>query len=347
MDPITISGLIGSGGSLLGSALSYYGTKETNKTNKEIAAMNNKTMLEAMREQTDRDQAYNSVGEQMKRAMAAGINPLTMAGVQPTNVGAASVPSLDTPVMQNPFDAVGNPALPLSDAPIKSKQLGLSEKQIDVSDFSSQVELVKTVADMAKSLNMTAKDANNIIQSILGDRYKGTPVESFAKDEFSMSMLRNQLMSMRLDNSVKSKELKWLDSLRGAQLALMTAQESRELKQIDFLGSQIDLNALEGKLQAASTKMTEAKTQELQQAVLNMREQWKSLNFQGEYDLAKAQNIRKMADALLKKMQADADLTATEAKYWVYSKLLNADLKMYTVMGLNSVGSILFGTDSF
>ena len=347
MDPIITAGLIGAGGSFIGSGLSTIGSYYANKTNKEIAAMNNKAMLDAMREQTRADQVYNSVGEQMKRAMAAGINPLTMAGVQPTNVGAASVPSLDSPVMQNPFDAVGNPLTPLSDAMIKTRQLGLTDKQIDVSDFNAQVELVKTVADMAKSLNMTAKDANNIIQSVLGDRYKGTPVENFAKDEFSISMLRNQLMGMRLDNATKSRELKWINTLRSAQVALMSAQESKEVKNVEFLGSQIDLNKLEGKLKEASTKMTDARTKEIQQAIANMREEWKSLNFQGEYDLAKAQNIRKMADAVLKKMVADADLSYTEAQYWLYSKLLNADLKMYSIMGINSVANILFGTDPF
>ena len=73
-------GLIGAGGSLVGSTIGAISQHYTNQANKEIAEMNNKAMLQAMREQTRADQTYNSASEQMKRLQIAGLNPLSLAG---------------------------------------------------------------------------------------------------------------------------------------------------------------------------------------------------------------------------------------------------------------------------
>ena len=84
-----ISGVSG----LVGSAISANAQKKTNQMNLQISRENNEAMLRAMREQTALEQTYNSIGAQMQRAMAAGVNPMLLAGAQPTSASSAGASS--------------------------------------------------------------------------------------------------------------------------------------------------------------------------------------------------------------------------------------------------------------
>ena len=107
LDPLVSASLITAGAGLINGIGNFFGAKSTNSLNARTAREINQKQIDFAREMNASEQAYNSIGEQMKRGMAAGVNPMLFAGAQPTSASSPGVPSLDTPVAQNPFAGVG------------------------------------------------------------------------------------------------------------------------------------------------------------------------------------------------------------------------------------------------
>lgn len=314
-DPFMAS--LGVGSALLGGL----GTLHTNKTNKQIAESNNRTMLKAMREQTKSEQDYNSISEQMKRAMMAGINPMLMAGAQPTSASSAGVPSLDTPVMENPFKAFPSAGSSMAQAHLQSKQLGLQDESLDISRFESKVDLLKTVASLAGTADLKADDINMILRSVIGDDYEGSDLTAFARDEFTSVRLRNAVQSSDMDLKQKQYLFSWLDKMTNAQYSNLLADTEVKSTQTGVNRGNVSLMKTQEQVNKSIASLNEIKRKEIKQAILNMREQWKSLNAQASMDVYKMKNFAEYFDAQVKQLQEEAKLTETEATYWIWSKV--------------------------
>lgn len=314
MDPILGAGIIGGASSLLGSAINVIGAKQTNKTNKEIAQMNNKVMVDLMREQTRADQTYNSIGEQMKRAIAAGVNPMLMAGAQPTSVGASAVPNLDTPVMQNPFNAVDLGGSAFANAVVQSKSLDNQSRALDIQDFESTTELLRVVGELAKSGNLTSSDINDLISKFLpSDRQSS--LGPLVQDQYIKTKFSNAIETSNLDVKEKKYLFGWLDEMTNAQFTNLLSDT--ELKQ-----TQSNVNR-------SLSRLNDSKRLEIEQAIKNMKEQWKSLNFQGELDARKLTDVAKISESIVKKLTSEASISEQEATYWVWNILMQTSNKSF------------------
>ena len=300
-------GTIAGVGSLLSSGLGLIGTSMSNRTNREIARMNNKAMLQAMREQTASEQSYNSIGAQMARAQMAGLNPQTLANQGPTSASASGVPSLDSPVMQNPFAGFDTGLGQLGSAMITARQQQLQEEQIGVAEFESKVQMVKVLGDMAKDLNLTSDDVNNLVSSVFRGSDDQPRVASFMKDNLVKTRLNNLVQESNLSLDEKKYLSGWLDEMTNAQYMMLLA---------DTENKQTSSN-----VNRSVERLNDAKKREVEQAIKNMEEQWKSLNFQGEFDANKLKHIASMTDSLVKQLSSDAHISKQEARFYIWSKI--------------------------
>lgn len=310
MNPNVAGSLISGGAGFLGGLtqglLNYYGAKETNKTSERIARMNNDTMLQAMREQTKADQDYNSVGAQMQRSMMAGINPMLMAGAQPTSVSAAAVPNLDQPSLMNPFGNFPNLGTTFASSFMQAKQLDNVEKQLDIQDFESTIELLRVVGDLSKAGNLTSDDITNLVNSFVRED-KRSSVSPLAQDQFIKTRLVNAVESSNLDIAEKRYMFGWLDEMQNARFVNLLADTEQKQTMSIVNRSVANLN--------------DQKRKEVEQAIKNMEEQWKSLNASASIDVHKAQNFAKYFDAEVKKLQSEAKISEQEARFYLWTKI--------------------------
>lgn len=308
MDPVLLSGIVGGASSLIGSGLQYAGAQQTNKTNKEIAEMNNRTMIQLMREQTKSEQDYNSISAQMARAMAAGINPMLLAGAQPTSASSAGVPSLDTPVMQNPFNGFDPGGSAIGNSMIQAKQMELQSENIDNAKLQTQIDMLQTVAQLVGNADLTSEDVNQIVRSVMGDQYGGSDIQSLFRDQFTMTRLKNAIDISNVDKDTKKYMYSWLDEITNAEFVNLLADTEQKQTQSNVNRSVESMNV--------------AKKKEIYQAISNMAEQWKSLNATASMDIYRAEKFAKYFDATVDKLVADADISEQEARFWVWNQVI-------------------------
>lgn len=323
---LSIPELLGLG---IGAGTSIIGAHMTNMTNKEIAEANNRTMLQAMREQTASEQRYNSIGEQMKRAMIAGINPMLMAGAgaNPTSASSAGVPSLDTPVMQNPFQGMESFGSSMVNSVLRNKEIGLQDENLDVSKLNSKIELLKTISDLSKNSELTTNDINNIVRSVMDSDPEGVSLSSLYRDQLVVSRINNSIRTSNVDADTKEYLFSWLDEMQNAEYTNLLADTEQKQTQSNVNRSIQSLNA--------------EKKKEITQAIANMKEQWKSLNFQGQLDVAKLNDLTKITDSLVKQIVSEARVTEQEARYYLWSQI-NQTLAPI-LGGVGAVGLKLLG----
>lgn len=293
----------------IGAGTSIIGSYMTNKTNKEIAESNNRTMLQAMREQTASEQRYNSIGEQMKRAIAAGINPMLMAGAgaSPTSASSSGVPSLDTPVMQNPFQGMESVGSSIVNSVLRNKEIGLQDESLDVSRLNSKIDLLKTISELAKNTELTTSDINGILRSVMDSDPESVNLSSLYRDQLVTTRILNGIRTSNVDADTKEYLFGWLDEMQNAVFTNLLADT--ELKQ-----RQANVNR---SLEALNYE----KKKEIEQAILNMKEQWKSLNFHGELDASKLKELAKITDALVKQIVSEARVSEQEARFYLWSQI--------------------------
>lgn len=132
--------------SLLPYLLQFYSAWTTNKQNQQ----NFERSLTWQEEQTKNAQDYNSIGEQMMRAKAAGVNPLAILSGQysPTPVGAAIAPSL--PTLQNPLGGAGDMLNALADYRNKLADTDLKKAQANTENATraAQIQVMTSQAEM-------------------------------------------------------------------------------------------------------------------------------------------------------------------------------------------------------
>lgn len=140
MNPTVAGGLIGAGGSLLSSIFNLFGQRSANKANMELAKYNWQQQI-AMWE---RNNEYNTPENQMKRLMAAGLNPNLMYGQgntgNSTSVPTPQLPHVDPYRMDDPSAAI-----------IRGMQYGrdleLQESQIKNNEALAQYNTEKAVTE--------------------------------------------------------------------------------------------------------------------------------------------------------------------------------------------------------
>lgn len=275
--------------------------------NLKIARENNAAMLAAMREQTKADQEYNSIGAQMQRAMAAGANPMLLAGADPTSVSAAGVPSLDTPVLQNPYQSFAQLGANLGSAAIQAEQIALQEKQIDVAEFKSKIDMLQTLGELGGSIDWTSDELKGVIRAVFGDSFDANSIGSFARDNMTMTRIRNTIDSSDLDLKQKKYLFDWLDEFTNAQYINLLSDTER--------------NQTTSNVNRSVASLNDEKRKEVEQAILNMKEEWNSIHAKGQMDLHKMTRFAESFDAEVKRLQAEAKITESEARFYIWSKI--------------------------
>lgn len=340
MDPVLGAGIIGGVSSLVGSGLNVIGANSTNRTNKEIAEMNNKTMIRLMREQTKIEQDFNSIGSQMKRAMAAGINPMLLAGAQPTSASASSVPSLDSPVMQNPFNAVDLGGSSMMNAMIQTESLKNQSKALDIQDFESTTELLRVVGDLAKSGNLTSSDINDLISKFVRPDRQNT-IGSLVHDQWIIKRVANSIELSDLDVKERKYLFDWLDEFTNAEYTMMLADIEYKQTSSNLNRSNVRLNRSQERVNASIAALNEAKRKEVKQAIKNMEEQWKTLNFQGELDAKKLLRVAEIADNAVNKIVHETKVSKKEANSYLWRTSIMPFLQTIIGAGGYVAGKVL------
>lgn len=314
-------------GQAVGGGLSVLGAYMTNKTNKEIAQSNNATMLKAMREQTDAEQRYNSMAEQMKRAMYAGVHPMLMAGAgaNPSTASAASVPSLDTPIMQNPFQGMESVGSAMANSLLRSKEISLQDESLDVSRINSKIDLIKSIAELSKNSELSSSDINTIIKSVMDSDPEGVQLGSFYRDQLVTTRINNAIRNSNVDADTKEYLFGWLDEMQNAEFTNLLADTEQKQTQSMVNRSIASLNG--------------AKKKEVEQAIANMKEQWKSLNFQGELDANKLKRVTEISENVVNMIVHECKVAKQDANFYVW-KMINQTLAPIFGMAGNAIKAI-------
>lgn len=309
MSPEISSSLIGLGGSIIGGLGNIITNNQNVQAQKEI----NSQQLAFAREQTEREFDYNSISSQMKRAMEAGVNPMLLAGSNPASASAASVPSLDSPVRQNPFAYVPQASMGIANNILHAKQLQLSDKQINneiakttVASYQAKIDLLRTLSQTLGDKEMTSSEVQQLFNTIFPSDKVDIP--KLVRDDTVVRELSDRIRQSKVDTETKEYLQGWLDEFTNTQYMFATGQ-------VDLQSSQQALN------KAMANKENE-KVKEIEQAIANMKEQFKVLEYQGKLSEEQAKYIKETVESTVKLLQSEAGVKENEASYWVWQQLL-------------------------
>lgn len=312
MDPLIGSALVGLGGSIIGGI----GQSITNQQNVTAQERINQKQLDFAREQTRAEFEYNSIGEQMKRAMQAGVNPMLLAGAQPTSASASSTPSLDAPVRNNPFASVPNSAMSIGNNILQAEQLELRDREIQlqsqklsIEEFISKNQLLKTILDTLGAKDLTSSEVQQIMNDIFPEMRDSVTLPELVRDNYITTKLLNGIEVSNIDRDTKKYLYGWVDEFTTVQYMIQTGQ--------------LDLQTSQKRLNEALTSQSNAKVQHIYQAISNMREEFKVLEYQGKLSEEKAKYIEKTAKATVDQLVNLAGVSEQEAKYWVWKQVIS------------------------
>lgn len=297
--------------SLIGSGVNAAGGIITNIINRKNVRETNEQREKLFREQM----RYNDASEQMKRQMAAGLHPMTMTGLQPTD--APSAPDVESYEARNPFNGYIDAGVSMANQMIQEKQLGLTEQQIEVQRLKTTVDALNAVTALLGE-NATTEEALMMLHKITGlSPVDGDSAVTLHRDETLINSLKNQIDLSNLSVEEKRITNSWLDKFKQAEYNLLSAQESETR-------SRDSLNKINYKVAESVKSLNESEKAHVEQLTNNLREQWKSLNFQGELDVRKLQSVQKLCEAYVKEIMSTAKISEYEARYWVWSRVLTS-----------------------
>ena len=299
--------------SLIGAGVNATGGIITNIVNRKNVRETNEQRERLFREQMQ----YNDASAQMKRQMAAGLHPMTMSGLQPSE--APSAPDMESYEARNPFNGYIDAGVSMANQLIQEKQLGLTEQEIEVQRLKTTVDALNAVTALLGE-NATTEEALMMLQKITGlTPTDGDSAVTLHRDETLINSLTNQIESSNLSVEEKRITVSWLDQFKQAEYKLISAQES-ETRSRDAL------NKINYKVAESVKALNESEKAHVEQLTLNLQEQWKSLNFQGELDVRKLQSVQKLCESYVKEIMSTAKISEYEARYWVWSHVLNSRL---------------------
>ncbi len=222
MDPMTVAALVRGTGTLVDNAMSYFGQRQTNKRNEELAEAERRFMLEMW----NRQNAYNTPKAQMQRFKAAGLNP-NLIYEKATSGGASSVGGYSRANVENPlkeFNAFTGIGDTVSDALIKSQQLknlkaeesilksrslgNMIENAQKSFDYGLSKELRSTVVEQKNEALKGLKLQNDVRQIEKRLKEKLSPVSvDRAKAELSEAYLKNGILGLKKQmQKIKARE---------------------------------------------------------------------------------------------------------------------------------------------
>ena len=144
MDPIVGGALIGAGANLIGNLFGKKSNDSANKTNLQIAQMNNEWSERMMQKQMDyntdmwnKQNEYNDPSKQVERLRAAGINPALALG----NISTGSAQGVSSPSLPSPSGATMQPFRP---------------------DFSGIGNAIMSAYQIANQSDLVAAQVNNL-----------------------------------------------------------------------------------------------------------------------------------------------------------------------------------------
>lgn len=239
--------LLGAGASLVGSLFGKESSDNANEANIQIARETNalqermfNQQLQWNLDQWNRNNAYNTPANQVKRFREAGLNPYLMmqggAGVGQSSgpAAGANVPQLHTPQIQ-PYD----PSSSFSAAGNMIGQISMQKAQVRNVDADTQGKLIdnmtKNAINLAKirEMNAHAKDLvskslltgtqNRLAQATFNDSVTYAHLQNLFLDE-QTQVQRQTRLNLELQNRIDSWNYKHLPQQFAAQVAQMWSQ---------------------------------------------------------------------------------------------------------------------------
>lgn len=295
--------------SLLGSGINAVGGLITNWFNRRNIQETNEQRYKIFREQM----RYNDTSEQMKRVMASGLHPMVLSGAQPTD--APTSPDFESYEARNPFAGALDTGASVAAQMIQERQLGLTEAQIQVQELKTRVDALNAVTALMGE-EATTEEALQMLDRIVGlPTFGDGATVMMHRDETLINALSNRIEQSNLSTEEKRVTVNWLNKLKRAEYDLLVSNRL----QSDSVAA---LNKVKEDTERSIQSLNEDERNHIQQLTANLEEQWKSLNFQGQLDASKLKRVQEISDSLVKELVNSAEITANEAYYWVWQKLL-------------------------
>lgn len=301
MEPVTAM--------LIASGISAAGQMFTNWQNKKSIDRAN----ESKEKMFEKQLAYNSESAQMARRMAAGLHPMTMAGVQPSE--APTAPDYESYDLRNPFGGAIDTGQSVAQTMMQQKQLQLQDKSLDVQKLNASTEIAKIVGDLTSS-GLTSDEITSLFHRV-GVLQPDQKLDAIQAGEFQLETIKNSLLSLKYSNELKQKDLEWFERMHQAEL--------------DLANSSTDLNKVKQDTERSIQKLNEVKRRECEQAIKNMQQQLRLLVEQttiASYDANKAMSmmkyIREDTEKIHNILVNDANISSKDANTYILRLVLSA-----------------------
>lgn len=304
---------------LIASGISAAGQMFTNWQNKSSIDRAN----ESKERMFERQLAYNSESAQMARRMAAGLHPMTMAGVQPSE--APTAPDYESYDLRNPFGGAIDTGQSVAQTMMEQKQLQLQDKSLDVQKLNASAEIAKIVGDLTRS-GLTSDEITSLFHRV-GVLQPDEKLDVIQAGEFQLETIKNSLLSLKYSNELKQKDLEWFDKMHQAEL--------------DLANSSTDLNKVKLDTERSIQKLNEVKRREYEQAIKNMQQQLRLLVQEttiASYDANKAMSLMKYIREDTEKIHDilvnDAYISSKDADTYILKLVLSVFSQFAPKVGL-------------
>lgn len=339
------------------NAANLQAVRETNQTNKDIAAANNEWSLAAMREQNafnaqqaidvfNMENEYNTPAKQMQRLRNAGINPAIALGGSATSVansGDASTPSaagLPTPVTPNIVSPHFQPVTPFTGGLIQA--LGdFAKMSVDEANSKKIRTMLTTELENLQLNNEGMKIANDL-QMKFGNQTKQAEYNLLV-GRLASEMASAKLAEAQTETEVEKKLNLIEDSFMKRASRFLTQKqidifkEKWDIEKKDYLNKWSLNKANERKANAEAGKATaetnaintltplQATNQIIQNGIAAYGFKKQSYVFFEEVDniLANLKKDTNIQPADYEKLKAYADMAKKENDYWLWLKFGN------------------------
>lgn len=339
------------------NAANLQAVRETNQTNKDIAAANNEWSLNAMREQNafnaqqaidvfNMENEYNTPAMQMQRLRNAGINPAIALGGSATSVansGDASTPTaagLPTPVTPQIVSPHFQPVTPFTGGFIQA--LGdFAKMSVDEAN-SKKIRTMLTTELEALQLNNEGMKIANALQMKFGDQTKQAEYNLLV-GRFASEMSNAKLMDEQSETEVEKRLNLMYEGFLNKAKGLLTQKQidliepQWEWQKKDYLNKWSLNRANERKANAEAGKATaetnaintltplQATNQIIQNGIASYAFRKQSYIFFEEVDNA-LETLRydtKIKPADYDRLKALSDMAKKENEYWLWLKFGN------------------------